>query len=167
MTWPLAQVIFCRGLVRLFCRGLVRVNVIGSKGIPAALWHQVSSPPPYILLGTGSHSGFWQALPGDSDPASAYLPGLSRLAHTTLGKSVHKWVLRRLCQEVRGGERRKGWRHGLWEHWAVLGPPSISCHEVLRGWPHLWLRSGTLGQQMQILKTLLSGFKFQLPHVWP
>ena len=40
--------------------------------------------------------------------ATACLSGLSPLAQSALGQSVHTWVLGRLCQAAGGGERREG-----------------------------------------------------------
>lgn len=128
MTWHLAQVSRQGGGQGLFCRDLRGVKVVGSEGAPAAQWHQVSSRQAHALLGTGSgrHSGPWQALPGDSGPAPACLPGLSPLAQPALGQSVHKWVLGRLCQAAGGGESRErqtqlGEKTGL--SWGL--PPSF------------------------------------------
>lgn len=97
---------------------------MGSEGTAAAQWHQVSSLSAHALLGTGSghHSGPWQALPRDSGPAAACLPGLSPPAQPGLGQSVHKWVLGRLCQAVGGGESRE--RQTQWGE--RLGSPGAS-----------------------------------------
>lgn len=109
MTWHLAQAPCQGGGQGLFCRDLTGVKVMGSEGIPAAQWYQVSSQGAHALLGTGSrrHSGPWQALPGDSGPATACSPGLSPLAQPALGQSAHKWALGRLCQAAGGGESRE------------------------------------------------------------
>lgn len=55
----LAQAPCQRGGQGLFCRSLTGVKVMGSKGTPAALWHQVLSLPPHNILGTGPQWPLW------------------------------------------------------------------------------------------------------------